>query len=162
MFLRTTVLIFLLAFTACAPTVPLSSALEVTPVGSKLSFLDIPKFDRDLSTSLQTKSTSVEVAFYDKVSPNNVPDRLQKWISVVEADGGKVLVEPPPNELVSRSPFAAMSLIGTLVSSIKGFAQFNSEKIYESAKGRDAVISLERNSKGEVLVNSIKFVNRSK
>ena len=150
-----------MALASCAINVPLSSAVELTPTGAKLSFLDISKFDRDLSGSLQDKHASVEVAFYDKISPNNVPDRLQKWISVVEADGGKVLVEPPPNELVARSPFAAVSLIGTLITSIKGFAQFNSEKIYESAKGRDAVISLERNSKGEVVVNTIKFVKRS-
>jgi len=161
MFLRTLGVVFSLALASCASNVPLSSAVESTPTGARLSFLDISKFDRDLSGSLQDKNASVEVAFYDRVSPNNVPDRLQKWISVVEADGGKVLVEPPPNELVARSPFAAVSLIGTLITSIKGFAQFNSEKIYESAKGRDAVISLERNSKGEVVVSSIKFVRRT-
>ena len=161
MFLRTLGVVFSMALASCAINVPLSSAVELTPTGAKLSFLDISKFDRDLSGSLQDKHASVEVAFYDKISPNNVPDRLQKWISVVEADGGKVLVEPPPNELVARSPFAAVSLIGTLITSIKGFAQFNSEKIYESAKGRDAVISLERNSKGEVLVNTIKFIKRT-
>jgi len=110
---------------------------------------------------LQDKNASVEVAFYDKVSPNNLPDRLQKWISVVEADGGKVLVEPPPNELVARNPLAALSLVGTLITSIKGFAKFNSERIYETAKGRDAVISLERNSKGEVVINAIKFIKRA-
>ena len=99
-----------------------------------------------MSGSLQDKNKSVEVAFYDKVSPNNVPDRLQKWISIVEADGGKVLVEPPPNEFVARNPLAALSLVGTLITSIKGFANFNSERIYETAKGRDAVISLERNN----------------
>ena len=161
MFLKTLGVVFSLSLAACASNIPLSSAVETTPTGTKLSFLDISKFDRDLSGSLQDKNASVEVAFYDKVSPNNVPDRLQKWISVVEADGGKVLVEPPPNELVARNPLAAVSLIGTLITSIKGFAQFNSEKIYESAKGRDAVISLERNSKGEVVVKSIKFVKRA-
>lgn len=154
-------LVFAALLSGCASTVPLSSAVEVTSNGAKLSFLDIAKFDRDLSASLMAKGTSVEVVFYDKVSPNNVPDRLQKWISVVEADGGKVLVEPPPNELVARSPFAAISLVGTLITSIKSFAQFNSEKVYEPAKGRDAVITLERNNKGEVLVSSIKFVKRA-
>ena len=160
MFLRIVGVVFSLALAACASNVQLSSAVETTPTGARLSFLDISKFDRDLSGSLQDKNASVEVAFYDKVSPNNVPDRLQKWISVVEVNGGKVLVEPPPNELVSRSPFAALSLIGTLITSIKGFAQFNSERIYESAKGRDAVISLERNSNGDVVIKAIKFVSR--
>ena len=161
MFLRTLGVIFLLTLASCASKVPLSSEVETTPTGTKLSFLDISKFDRDLSGSLQNKNTSVEVAFYDKVSPNNLPDRLQKWISVVEADGGKVLVEPPPNELVTRNPLAALSLIGTLVTSIKTFAKFNSERIYEAAKGRDAVIALERNSQGEVVITAIKFVKRA-
>jgi hypothetical protein len=105
MFLRTLGVVFSLALASCASNVPLSSAVESTPTGARLSFLDISKFDRDLSGSLQDKNASVEVAFYDKVSPNNVPDRLQKWISVVEADGGKVLVKTRPNELVSRNPF---------------------------------------------------------
>ena len=160
MFLRIVGVVFSLALAACASNVQLSSAVETTPTGARLSFLDISKFDRDLSGSLQDKNASVEVAFYDKVSPNNVPDRLQKWISVVEFNGGKVLVEPPPNELVSRSPLAALSLIGTLITSIKGLAQFNSERIYESAKGRDAVITLERGSNGDVPVKAIKFVMR--
>ena len=142
MFLRIVGVVFSLSLAACASNVQLSSAVETTPTGAKLSFLDISKFDRDLSGSLQDKNASVEVAFYDKVSPNNVPDRLQKWISVVEVNGGKVLVEPPPNELVSRSPFAALSLIGTLITSIKGFAQFNSERIYESTKSLEAIITL--------------------
>jgi hypothetical protein len=153
--------IFSLAFASCASNVPLSAAAESTANDAKLSFLDISKFDRDLSGSLQDKNKTVEVAFYDKVSPNNVPDRLQKWISVVEADGGKVSVEPPPNELVSRNPLAALSLVGTLFTTIKGFAKFNSERIYESAKGRDAVISLQRSSTGEVLISTIKFIKRA-
>ena len=160
MSVRTLGVVISLAIAACASNIPLSSAVEKTPTGDKLSFLYISKFYNDLSGSLQDKNASVEVAFYDKVSPNNVPDRLHKWISVVEANGGKVLVEPPPNELVSRSPFSDLRLIGTLITSIKGFAQFKSERIYESAKGRDAVITLERGSNGDVTVKAIKFVMR--
>ena len=72
-----------------------------------------------------------------------------------------MLVEPPPNELVARSPFAALSLIGTLITSIKGFAKFNSERIYEAAKGRDAIISLDWNSNGDVVIKAIKFIQRA-
>jgi hypothetical protein len=161
MFFRILGVVFSLTLASCAANVPISSAVESTATGVKLNFLDISKFDRDLSGSLQEKNSSVEVAFYDKVSPNNVPDRLQKWISVVEADGGKILVEPPPNELVTRNPLAALSMVGTLLSTIKGFTKFNSERIYETAKGRDAVIALERNSKGEVVINTIRFIKRA-
>lgn len=162
MLLKLLGLIFSLALTSCASNVPLSSAADVTSSGAKLNFLDISKFDNDLSNTLQNRNTLVEVAFFEKVSPNNLPDRLQKWISVVEVNGGKVLVDPPPNELVARSPFAALSLLGSLISSIKGLAKFNSEKIYETAKGRDVVISLERNSSGEVVIKTIKFIKGTK
>ena len=159
-FLKPLLFVLSAVLAACATNVPLTSSVESTVTGARLSYLDIAKFDRDLSGALKDKNASVEVAFFDKVSPNNVPDRLQKWISVIDSSGGKVLVEPPPNEFVSRSPMAALSLVGTLISTIKTFAKFNSERIYETAKGRDAVISLERNSTGQVVIKTIKFVNR--
>jgi len=66
----------LLLISACATqSVSLFEPGQYKP---KMEFIDISKFDRDLSTSLSDKHDSVEVAFYDKVSPNNVPDRLQK------------------------------------------------------------------------------------
>ena len=161
MHFRSLTLILACALAACTSNVPISVSVQPTAYGQVISFLDIAKFDRDLSTSLQDKNLPVDVMFYDKVSPNKMPDRLQKWLSVVESNGGKVLVEPPPNELVAKNPFAALSLLGTLVSSLKNFVQFNSERVYESAKGRDAVIALDRNSNGEVLVTRIKFVKRA-
>jgi hypothetical protein len=63
---------------SCATNVPLSFAVEITPSGVKLNFIDVSKFDRDLSGSLQDKNASVEASFYDRVNPKNVPDRLQK------------------------------------------------------------------------------------
>lgn len=148
-------------FAGCVATAPLATQDRPAAVNTKISFLDIAKFDNDLSASLQAKTPEVEVLFYEKISPNNVPERLQKWISVVEADGGKVTVDAPPNATPTRGLFAVASLIGTLISSIKTYSQFNSERIYAAAKGRDAVVSLEKNSQGEVIVQSIKFVQRA-
>ena len=161
MLFRTIAISGFLLLSGCASNAPLTTPISATAEGAKLNFLDIAKFDKDLSMALTSQPSAIEVVFYDKVSPNNVPERLQKWMSVIESDGGKILVEPPANELVSRSPFAALSIIGTLVSSIQRIAQFRSEQLYDSAKGRNAVIALERNSKGEVLVSSIKFVKRT-
>ena len=164
---RSFLMVLACTLVACASNVPLSTPTSV-PVQANanvtsqvINFVDIAQFDRDLSASLQVKSFPVDVTFYDKVSPNKMPERLQKWLSVVESDGGKVLVEPPPNEFTPKGPFAMLSLLGTLVSTIKNFAQFNSDKIYEAAKGRNAVIALERNSNGEVVVTKVKFVKRT-
>jgi hypothetical protein len=49
MFLRTLGVVFSLALASCAANIQLSYAVETTPIGGKLSFLDISKFDRDLS-----------------------------------------------------------------------------------------------------------------
>ena len=161
MFLRAVTVVFSWALVSCASNVPLTTPVDTQILSGKLNFIDVARFDRDLASAMSQKNDVTEVAFYEKVSPNSVPERLQKWLAVVEAKGGKVLVEPPPNELVSRSPFAALSLVGSLITTIKGLAHFNAEKIYEAANGRDAVISLQRNNKGEVVVNTIKFVKRT-
>ena len=128
----------------------------------KMEFIDISKFDRDLSTSLSDKHDSVEVAFYDKVSPNNVPDRLQKWLSSVEKTGGKVEVRRPEGEFASKDPFALLSLAGTLFSTLKTLATKPFEQDYETAKGRNAIIQLERNKSGEAVISKIMFVKPEK
>jgi hypothetical protein len=128
----------------------------------KMEFIDISKFDHDLSTSLADKYDSVEVAFYDKVSPNNVPDRLQKWLSSVEKTGGKVEIRRPVGEFASKDPFALLSLAGTLFSTLKTLATKPFEQNYETAKGRNAIIQLERNKSGEAVVSKIIFVKIDK
>jgi hypothetical protein len=160
--LKTITVIFLTtALLGCAPRVPLTEPVALASAKSQITFVDIGKFDRDLAASLLAQKTPVQIAFYEKVSPNQVPERLQKWISVVEAEGGKVLVEPPANELVARSPLAAIGMLGSLISSLKSFAQFKSEQIYNAAKGKNVVIALERNPKGEVLISNIQFIQRA-
>ena len=161
MFLRAVIVVFAWSLVSCASNVPLTTPVDTQTLSGKLNFIDVAKFDRDLASAMAQKNDVTEVSFYEKVSPNSVPERLQKWLAVVEAKGGKVLIEPPPNEFVSRSPFAALSLVGSLITTIKGLAHFNTEKIYDAANGRDAVISLQRNNKGEVVVNTIKFVKRT-
>jgi hypothetical protein len=161
MLLRALAISLLLGLSACATNAPLTKAENSYANTTKLSFLDISKFDRDLSAALKNQPAPIEVAFYDNVSPNSVPERLQKWMAVVEANGGKILVDPPPSETSTRSVFAALSLIGTLISSIKKIEHYRSEQIYDAVKGRNAVISLERNDKGEVFVKQINFVKRT-
>ena len=161
MFLRSLAISLLLGLFGCATNAPLTKSENSSADVTKLSFLDITKFDRDLSTALKNQPAPIKVAFYDNISPNNVPERLQKWMAVIESDGGKILVEPPASEASTRGAFAALSLIGTLISSIKKIERYRADQIYDAAKGRNAVISLERNDKGEVFVKHINFVKRN-
>jgi len=137
---------------------PSSSPSEIKHISAdQLGFVDITRFDRDLQLALLQQPSTVTVAMFEKVSPNNTPERLQKWLNAVERNGGKVEIEPPPNELVPRNPMALISLVGGLWNVIKATAAVHDAQVTQAVKGHDAVISLERNAKGEVVVGKIIF-----
>ena len=146
----------LLVFSACSTPSP--TALSVNEPKQKLSFIDIGSFDRELAESLNAPLDSVVVVFYEKVSPNKIPERLQKWISAVERSGGSVKIETPPNEPTARNPLSILSLLGSAYSAIKSQITPQPESFLSSTKGRSAVISLERGPSGELLVEKIRFI----
>lgn len=125
-------------------------------------FVDIEKFDHDLTSSLDASFEEVNVVFYDKTSPNNIPPRMQKWIAAIEKNGGTVKITPPPNELTPKDPFVLFGLFGSLFSSAKALFEVREESRFEKVKGRDAVISLARNSSGDVVVEKVNFIKRQK
>jgi hypothetical protein len=140
---------------ACS-TATQSSRVKDEPK-QKLSFIDLGNFDRELAESLNSEMNLIEVSFYEKVSPNKIPERLQKWISVVEQSGGKVKIETPPNEPTPKNALTIFSLLGTAYSAIRDQSVSRAERLFTSVKGRNAVISLERGLNGELLVDKIQF-----
>lgn len=123
----------------------------------EVNFFDLKKFDQEMYLAMNGTAPNVTVLMYEKVSPNNTPERLQKWLNSVEKNGGKVEIEPPPNELVARNPFALIGLVGGLWDAVKAATDFRDSQLTNSVKGRDAVIKLERNARGEIVVGSIVF-----
>lgn len=138
----------------------LSEKPKNTP--DQLVFIDITQFDSDMETALSSSQQEVNVSFYEKVSPNSTPERLQKWLSAVEKNGGKVRIQPLPGELVARDPFSLIGMLGSLWNVIKMGGDFSKSKMFDSARGRDAVISLERNSKNEIVISNIAFKHSGK
>jgi hypothetical protein len=107
---------------------------------------------------LSQKSEPIVVSFYDPVSPNGMPERLQKWLTSVERTGGKVEIEPPANEFAPKDPLLLISLFSGLWSSMKTITQIQDEQVLRAAKGRTAVISLERNAAKQLVVSKVTFV----
>lgn len=150
---------------ACVVTVLLGCTTDQSTINSKveaksnITFIDIGKFDSELHASLIGKANEpIVVSFYDKVSPNEVPPRLQKWLTSVERNGGKVEIEPPPNEFAAKDPMLLISLFSGLFSSMKAITQIQDEQVIKAAKGRTAVISLERNAAKQLVVGKVTFV----
>lgn len=139
------------------PVLAPHSSSQASGVAAEVKFIDLKKFDHDLYHALHSSDAEVKVVMYEKVSPNNTPDRLQKWLNAVEKNGGKVEIEPPPNELVSKNPFVLIGLVGSLWDAVKAVADFRDSQLTHAVKGHDAVISLERNQRGEIVVSKLTF-----
>jgi hypothetical protein len=147
----------LLALSSACAAPPNNVKVDVAPKPA-VNFIDVANFDAELASSLNAPFDSVEVFFYEKISPNKMPERLQKWISAVERSGGTVKINTPPNEPTPKSPLALLGLLGTAYTTIKSFVDAQPASYLSSAKGRNAVISLARSPNGDLLVEKIGFV----
>ena len=134
------------------------SACAAPPNSAKVDVAPKAKVDAELASSLNAPLDSVEVLFYERISPNKMPERLQKWISAIERSGGTVKINTPPNEPKPRNPIALLGLLGSAYTTIKSFVDAQPASYLSSAKGRNAVISLARSPNGDLLVEKIGFV----
>ena len=78
--------VLLLALSGCATKNPAEGAT----VSGEVQFLDSFSFDRKLSASLGAGQPQVDVLFPAVITLNNIPERMDKWLSKVEKFGGKV------------------------------------------------------------------------
>ena len=140
------------------PAQPVSSG----PPKPDLQFVDLQGFDRDLARSLQAPLPKVEVAFYDRVTPSAMPERLQPWMAAIEDGGGTVKVIPPKSSVTSRSPFLLISAISSIWSASKIAKEMALKAQYKTAQAFDAEILLKLDDKGESVVDKVVFVQRKK
>ena len=122
-----------------------------------LLFVDISKFDDQLAGRLSSTSAVVAVGFYESVSPNSFPPRLEKWLKAVEKNGGQIVITPPNTDLTPKSPALLIGLIGSLWASIKAIREIKEERLLQATAGRDAELVLERNAAGTVVVSRVNF-----
>lgn len=136
-------------------------SISLTPPKDSLTFIDTQKFDTELGNSLVNNKNPVDVDFYNPVSPNQMPPRLEKWIAVAETTGGKITVTQPPNELAPRDPLLLLGLFTGIWQAIKLMSgQYVSYTAEEGAKNRDVNIALGRNAQGGLYVQKVVFTPR--
>ena len=126
-----------------------------------LMFMDTTKFDNELSTSLVAIKNPVEVDFYSPITPNEIPPRLEKWLSMVDKSGGKINIASPVGEPAPKSPALILGLCSGLWNAFKILGTESAAKSMEDAiKGRDANIQLARNAQGSLYIQKITFNER--
>ena len=115
---------------ACAPKNPAAGTAPLKEV----QFMDTTGFDYKLSASLEAKLPSVDVLFPAVITLNNIPARIDKWLSVVEKFGGKVEIQADPEP--------GRGLITEIFSIfIKAFEAAEEKLIYAPAKGYNVLVS---------------------
>ena len=149
-----TALVAVLIISGCNSLPQLQAKPEIT-------FIDIQKFDSELTSSLSTIKKPVEVNFYNPITPNEIPPRLEKWLSLVDKSGGKVNVASPVGEPAPKSPALILGLFSGLWNAIKLLSgESASNSMEDAVKGRDANIQLARNSQGNLYIQKITFNER--
>ena len=148
----------LLTLVAGCQTNPSKPAGETEPAPTTLQFIDLEGFDTDLKRALATGSKEVTVNFIARPSPNETPERLQKWVAKMRETGGTVEIESPPNELAPKNPFALFGLIGSLWSGTTAVKEMSKAFGFDAIKGRNAIIRLERNAKQELVIGQVVFI----
>ena len=152
--------LLLASLTACET----NPAQPARPAAAKaeLQFVDLAGFDRDLSASLSAPLPRIEVAFYDRITPSAVPERLQHWMAAVELGGGSVQVVPPKSSVTAKSPFLLVSLMSSLWSASKVVKDLSMKAQFKPAQAFDAQVILKVDDKGESVVDKIVFLQRNK
>lgn len=153
-FARGTVLLAALVFSGC-------SNLPQSQAKPEITFIDTQKFDSELSSSLSSINKPVEVNFFNPITPNEIPPRLEKWLSMVDKSGGKVNVSSPAGEPAPKSPALILGLFSGLWNAFKIISKESTSKSMEAAvNGRDANIQLARNAQGTLYIQKITFNER--
>jgi hypothetical protein len=137
-----------------------TEAPAATPAQKELKFIDIAKFDRDLGGELSSGQPGVRVSFYTRTSPNDIPERLQRWIKAVEDSGGKINITPPPDELTPKSPMLLVGLLGSLWSSLKALNEISDERVLRAAQSHNVDFKLQRSPDGSIYIAEVEFTRK--
>ncbi len=132
------------------------------PPKAELRFVDLQGFDQELSGSLSAPLPKVDVAFYDRITPSALPERLQQWMASVEAGGGTVKITPPKSTVTGKSPFLLISAATSIWSASKMAKEMALKNQFKAAQAYDAEIVLKMDDKGDTLVDKVVFVQRRK
>jgi hypothetical protein len=139
-----------------------TSAAVPSPAKSKLEFIDLQGFDRDLHNALSATLPAIDVAFYSRVSPSALPERLQKWMAAVESGGGTIKVTPPKSTVTAKNPFLIIGVVNFAFNVSKAAKLEAEYSQFKPAKSFDAEIVLKADGEGESIVDKVVFTPRVK
>jgi hypothetical protein len=124
--------------TSAAFGLPVEPVRRMAPdqMPNQVVFADLAVFDDDLSSRLRGGPEMLVVAFAGPTSINQMPPRVDRWLSAVHAGGGAVEATPvSPDGIRTRGVVsAAIDLVGRLVGAVR------EQTLYAPAAAYDAEV----------------------
>ncbi|MFW6256485.1 MAG: hypothetical protein ACOC54_06655 [Candidatus Sumerlaeota bacterium] len=134
------VLIICAALVACGgPKVTVIDPESSTPT---LQFLDTGSFDRTLAGYLKGVPEAVSITFVGDVTTNNIPDRMQSWLTKVEKYDGQVKAEPDPEISKDRSIIIGAAIAGVTLA-YKYYDYETTRRMYKTSENYDVTEPLD-------------------
>ena len=140
--------------TACASQAP------PPPPKDKVAYIDTTSFDRSLSRSLNADLDTIEIPVDDRMSPVAIPERLNKWLSAVDASGGSIQVKQAQDEQGKTRAFP-IAIIGLAIEVVRLLHADSDEKLYKPAGNYDADIMVRQSQNGERVIERIVLKRRT-
>ncbi|MFA7279724.1 MAG: hypothetical protein WC100_06490 [Sterolibacterium sp.] len=136
---------------AAQETQEVSTSAEIIAPRQGLTFVDLKLFDAKLSQELNSGKDRVEVEMSGKVPLNDIPERIDKWVSRVGEQGSVEIREVP------RTRMVIFSLLPMIFSA---FQSTSEERMLEPAKYYNASILYRRDANGESSIERIVFTRK--
>lgn len=121
-------------------TTPASKVLPESAV----DFFDIYSFDRRLSSDLRDDLTTVAVYFQAPASVNDIPDRLGKWLTMVEKYGGTVEPREDPDYQTRGLITGGISVVFGAFASL--YQVVHNKVLYNPVKAYNATVFYNRSN----------------
>jgi hypothetical protein len=141
---------------------PAASSAPAVAAKAQLQFADLQVFDHELFAALHASLPDVNVAFYDRITPSALPDRLQKWMAAIEEGGGQVKITPPPSTVSAKSPFLLIGLANFAMNVSKVNKAAAAASQFKPAQAYNANIQLKVDDKGDTIIDKVLFTPRAK
>ena len=102
---------------------------------NNLSLIDSEVFDYKLGLALAKNLPSVTVKVISPFTANKIPERIEKWISAVNDNGGKVEIKPDPGYTVKRGILSEVIDLALLA-----YDAFKKSVLYKTTDDYDATL----------------------
>ena len=147
----------LLSLLGCLPGTgsppPKIEWVEPTVNHSALKYINSAAFDESLSNAMKQHNTPIEVSVLVPFSSNNIPERLDSWLTTVTENGGEMKTEPASGEDEKNVAALVLSLYSI-------YRLIKAQVRYVPAENYHATLLYRRTENGDALIETIVFTHK--